>query len=172
MPSIRILAVVLLTSLVSGLAACGGSSSDLKQQLDTLRQRPGGRIEPLPAIRSYEAFVYEPNHVRSPFTPGTPVVAPGAGGVRPDSHRNREFLEGFSLDTLRMVGTLRQAGHVFGLVLSKDGLIHRVQVGNYLGQNDGRVTTVTESKITVAEIVPDGLGGYMERQAAVTLATN
>ena len=71
-----------------------------------------------------------------------------------------------------MVGTLRQAGHVYGLVLSKDGLIHRVQIGNYLGQNDGRVTTVTESKITVAEIVPDGLGGYMERQAAVTLATN
>ncbi len=95
MPRIRILSVVLLTSVLGGLAACGGSSSDLKQQLDTLRQRPGGRIEPLPAIKSYEAFVYEPSHVRSPFVPGTPVVAPGAGGVRPDSHRNREFLEGF-----------------------------------------------------------------------------
>jgi type IV pilus assembly protein PilP len=172
MSYIRPLHIALLGLSLAALTGCGGSTSDLKQQLDALRQRPGGHIEPLPAIKPYEAFSYDPGHLRSPFVPSAPIVAPGAGGVRPDSHRNREFLEGFSLDTLRMVGTLRQSGRVFGLVLSKDGLIHRVQVGNYMGQNDGRVTAITESKITVAEIVPDGLGGYMERPAAVTLANN
>ena len=86
-----------------------------------------------------------------------------AAGLRPDSRRNREFLEQFSLDTLRMVGTLRMADRTYGLVKTKDGLVHRVLPGNYMGQADGRVTEISPSKISVVEIVPDGLGGYIER---------
>ena len=70
----------------------------------------------------------------------------GAGGVRPDARRNREFLEGFSLDTLKMVGTLHLGGRIYGLVQTKDGLIHRVALGNYVGQNDGKVSDVTHRK--------------------------
>jgi type IV pilus assembly protein PilP len=83
--------------------------------------------------------------------------------------RNREFLEQFSLDTLKMVGTLKLGGNYYGLVQTKDNLVHRVVVGNYVGQADGRITEITPSKITVIEIVPDGLGGYIERPAALGL---
>jgi type IV pilus assembly protein PilP len=95
--------------------------------------------------------------------------ASNAGSLRPDSRRNREFLEQFSLDTLRMVGTLRLSERTYGLIKTKDGLVHRVLPGNYLGQADGRVTEISPSKISVVEIVPDGLGGYMERPASLAL---
>jgi type IV pilus assembly protein PilP len=168
----RLLAVLLIASLAGAVVGCGNGTESLKAELETMKKRPGGRIEPIPEIKPYESFVYDPSQLRSPFQPSVPVAAPGSGGVRPDARRNREFLEGFSLDTLKMVGTLKQNGHVFGLVQTKDGLIHRVSPGNYVGQNDGRVSTVTDSKIAVVEIVPDGLGGYMERTAAITLGTN
>lgn len=168
----RLAAGALLAATLTGVAACGGGTSDLKRELAEKKKRPGGRIDPLPEIKPYESFTYDPTGLRSPFEPSVPVVAPGVGGVRPDARRTREFLEGFSLDTLRMVGTLRQQGRVYGLVRTKDGLIHRVLPGNYVGQNDGRVTAVADAKINVVEIVPDGLGGYMERPAALALSTN
>ena len=71
-----------------------------------------------------------------------------------------------------MVGTLHQGGKTFALLQTKDGLIHRVLPGNHVGQNDGKVTAISDSKVSVVEIVPDGLGGYIERPAAISLATN
>jgi type IV pilus assembly protein PilP len=68
-----------------------------------------------------------------------------------------------------MVGTLEQAGAWFGLVQDNEGLIHRVQVGNHMGQNYGRILSITENQIALVEIIPDGLGGYLERPAAVSL---
>jgi len=92
------------------------------------------------------------------------------GGVRPVVHRSREFLESFPLDTLRMVGTFKVGKNFYGLVQSKDGLVHKVQPGNYVGQNDGKITEITASKISLNEIIPDGLGGYIERPASLALA--
>ena len=69
-----------------------------------------------------------------------------------------------------MVGTLELAGVNYGLVQTSDGLIHRVVPGNYMGQNDGRIVTITESEIELVEIISDGIGGYLEREAAVSLA--
>jgi type IV pilus assembly protein PilP len=89
--------------------------------------------------------------------------------LRPDVKRAREFLEQFPLDTLRMVGTLELQGRKYGLVQGKDGLVHRVLPGQYLGQSDGRITSVTASKIALIQIVPDGVGGYIERPAALAL---
>jgi type IV pilus assembly protein PilP len=83
--------------------------------------------------------------------------------------RKREYLEGFPLDTFRMVGTLFKDGQLYGLVQTSDKLIHRVVVGNYVGQNDGRIISITESAIQLLEIVPDGLGGYTERAATIGL---
>jgi type IV pilus assembly protein PilP len=124
--------------------------------------------EPLPELKPYESYTYESSAVRSPFMPGG-SGASSVGALRPDSRRNREFLEQFSLDTLRMVGTLRLSDRTYGLIKTKDGLVHRVLPGNYLGQADGRVTDISPSKISVVEIVPDGLGGYMERPASLAL---
>jgi type IV pilus assembly protein PilP len=68
-----------------------------------------------------------------------------------------------------MVGTIKLSNQMFGLVQTKDGLVHRVVPGDYMGQSDGKITEVTPSRINVLEIVPDGLGGYMERRASLGL---
>ena len=153
---------------VGALAGCSSRDDELDQFITETKKEPGGRVEPLPELKPYESYAYESAAARSPFMPGG-SGASSAAALRPDSRRNREFLEQFSLDTLRMVGTLRLADRTYGLVKTKDGLVHRVLPGNYLGQADGRVTEITPSKISVVEIVPDGLGGYMERPASLAL---
>ena len=148
------------------LSGCTSKDDELDQFILDTKKEPGGRVEPLPELKPYESYAYESSGLRSPFMPGG---SGGGPGLRPDSRRNREFLEQFSLDTLRMVGTLRLSDRTYGLVKTKDGLVHRVLPGNYMGQADGRVTEISASKISVVEIVPDGLGGYIERPAALAL---
>lgn len=154
------------------LLLLGGCSSDmegLRNQVEQIKARPGERIEPLPQIRAFESFAYDAGSLRSPFTPSAPVRAEAANSVRPDSRRTREFLEQFPIDTLQMVGTLQLQGRSYGLVQGKDGLVHRILPGNYVGQNDGRVVSIAANRISIIEIVPDGLGGYIERPAALAL---
>ena len=165
---------LVLVIAAAGLAACGGDNDDLDQYINEVKARPGGRIEPLPEITPYEVFTYiaDAEGVRSPFVPDTPQAATSAagGGIRPDADRSREFLEGFPLDTLRMVGTLDIGETMYGLVQTSDGLIHRVVSGNYMGQNDGRINQITDSEIGLIEIISDGIGGYIERDAAISLS--
>jgi type IV pilus assembly protein PilP len=156
-------------ALLAGLAACSSADDELTRFIEDTKKEPGGRVEPLPEVKPYETFIYTAATMRSPFEPGSPGGAAGSAGVRPDQKRNREFLEQFSLDTLQMVGTLKLGGNTYALVQTKDKLVHRVVVGNYLGQADGKITEITPSKVSLIEIVPDGLGGYMERPAALGL---
>lgn len=155
-------------ALLGGLAGCSSEKDELESWIDEVKERPGGRIEPMREVKPYDSFAYDPTNLRSPFVPSAPAAA-AMGGVRPDVRRNREYLEQYSLDTLAMVGTLRLEGRNFGLIQTKDGLVHRVLPGQYLGQNDGRILTITDSRISLVEIVPDGMGGYMERPAAIGL---
>ena len=166
---LRLLGAALVCAGYAALTACSSADNDLARFIEDTRKEPGGRVEPLPEIKPYETFVYTAADMRSPFLPSSPGSGAGYGGVRPDSKRNREFLEQFSLDTLKMVGTLRLGGQMFGLVQTKDGLVHRVSTGNHLGQAEGKITDITPAKITLIEIVPDSLGGYMERPAALAL---
>ena len=165
---------LLLAVAAAGLAACGSDNDDLDEYINSVKARPGGRIEPLPEITPYEIYTYvaDAEGIRSPFVPDTPQVAQGGpgSGIRPDTDRSREFLEGFPLDTLRMVGTLNMGDTMYGLVQTSDGLIHRVVPGNYMGQNDGRIARITESDIELVEIISDGIGGYIERDAAISLS--
>lgn len=162
----RVVCAALLASVI--VAGCSGGQSDLQKWISDTKKKPGGRIQPLPEVKPYETFVYGAGAMRSPFQPLGPNAA-GAASLRPSSRRNREFLEGFSLDTLRMVGTFKVGKSFYGLVQSKDGLVHKVQPGNYLGQNDGKVTDISGSRISLVEIIPDGLGGYIERPASLAL---
>jgi type IV pilus assembly protein PilP len=160
--------IVFLAALA--LSGCSDDMEQLKQQVAEIKSRPGERIEPLPEIKPYEAFAYNASSLRSPFVPSAPARNDVATAVRPDVKRPREFLEQFPLDTMRMVGTLQLHGRNYGLVQGKDGLVHRVAPGSFMGQNDGRVVDVTSTKISIIEIVPDGLGGYIERPAALALS--
>lgn len=155
-------AVLLATS------ACSSRDSELEEFIAATMKEPGGRVEPLPEVKPYESFTYTAQTLRSPFMPGGSGSS-SASSVRPDIKRNREFLEQFSLDTMRMVGTLKLGGRTYGLVQTKDGIVHRVLPGNYMGQAEGKVTDIAASKIDLVEIVPDGLGGYMERPASLAL---
>jgi type IV pilus assembly protein PilP len=150
-------------------AGCSSKDADLERFIAQTKQEQPGGVEPLPDIKPYENFAYAAQHLRSPFVPGGSGDS-SAPGVRPNSNRNREYLEQFSLDTLAMVGTLRIHGNHYGLVKTRDGLVHRVLPGQYLGQNEGRIIAVEPSRITLTEIVPDGLGGFMERPAALAMA--
>jgi len=161
------LLLTLVVAAAAGLAACSSGDDDLQNFIDQTNKEAGGRVEPLPEVKPYQTYVYADTNLRSPFMPTSPNA--GNPNLRPDAHRNREFLEQYSLDTMKMVGTIQQGGQMYGLVQTKDGLVHRVIVGNYVGQNDGKVTAITTSKIDVREIVPDGLGGYIERPAALAL---
>jgi type IV pilus assembly protein PilP len=89
--------------------------------------------------------------------------------VRPNSSRNREFLETIPLDALKMAGTMSVKGRTYGLVKTTDNKVYQVTPGNYLGQNEGRITKIEPSKISIIEIVPDQLGGYIERGTALNL---
>lgn len=162
-----------LVLLTVGLSACGGAADDeLDRYINEVKAKPGGRIEPLPEITPYEVFSYvaDVDGLRSPFRPDTPQATGASGGPRPDVERSREYLESFPLDSLGMVGTLHISETMYALVQTSDGLIHRVIPGNYIGQNDGRITGISESEIDLVEIISDGIGGYIERDAAVGLS--
>jgi type IV pilus assembly protein PilP len=160
----------IIGAALAGLVAagCSGGQSDLQKWIDATKKKPGGRIQALPEVKPYESFVYSAGNLRSPFQPQG--ASNGSAALRANSRRNREFLENFSLDTLKMVGTFKVGNNFYGLVQSKDGLVHKVQPGNYIGQNDGKVTEITGVKISLVEIIPDGLGGYIERPASLALA--
>lgn len=173
--SVRVLGAVAVATALAACGGVGGGQDDLRAYIDQVKARPGGRIEPLPAIKPAPSFVYQAGERRSPFEPDPPQLrtSGGPGSVQgPDPNRPREFLEQFPLDTLTMVGSLASPtrNSNFGLVQTADGRIHRVAVGNHLGQNYGRITSISESEIRLIEIISDGSGGYLERPAAVNLA--
>lgn len=159
----------LMPLLVLGLAAgCSSKDRDLERFIEQVKQEQPEGVEPLPEVKLPERYYYTAQSWRSPFVPGNAGGSDG-GGVRPNIKRNREYLEQFALDTLRMKGTLNIGGRNYGLVQATDGRIYRVLPGNYVGQNDGRITAIEASKISITEIIPDQLGGFIERGAQLTL---
>ena len=153
-----------------GLSGCGADHRELQAWIDEVKARPGGAIEPLPEISPAPSYVYDAAGRRSPFVPDEPRRASSSEtGVRPPVDRPREYLEGEPLDALSMVGTLSDPSGAFGLVQDSEGLVHRVRIGNHMGQNYGRITNISESEIQLVEIIADGLGGYYERPASIGL---
>jgi type IV pilus assembly protein PilP len=149
------------------MGGCSSKDADLDRFIEQTKQEQPGGVEPLPEIKPYETFRYSAQSLRSPFVPGGTGEA--GRGVRPDTKRSPEILEGFALDTLKMKGTMEIGGRYYGLVLAPDGLTRKVLPGNYLGQSEGRITRIEPSMISVTEIIPDGLGGYVERAAGLAL---
>jgi len=149
--------------------------SDLEEYVQDVKSRSEAPIQPVPEIKQAEYYAYRAYDEgrRDPFTQEREEVAdqvPVIGGIRPDETRPREELEAYSLDTLRMVGTWTgNNGGKWGLVKHKDGVIYRVQPGNYMGQNHGRVTSVFEDRIELVEIVPDRVGGYVEQPTQLAI---
>jgi len=163
--------------LAGSLAACSGNNTeDLRSYVEDVKSRQHARIDPLPEFAPFETHLYEASGERDPFTPPVysahkkQVPETSSNGIAPIPDRPPEPLEAEPLDSLRMVGTLERQNHSWALVRMSDSTIHRVKPGNYLGQNHGKIVQITESEVELTEIVPDGLGGWMERQAALALS--
>ena len=155
------------------LAVLGGCSTELDELKAFVRDSEKGlprRVEPLPAVKPFEPFAYEGFDLPDPFKPRKLAVPKegGAGGIAPDLNRRKEPLEAFPLEQLKMVGTLQQGKDMYALVRA-DKTLYRVKKGNYMGQNFGLITDVSESDIKLKEIVQDSAGDWAERQSVLPL---
>ena len=171
--AITSIATLLLSSLLAG---CGGGQAgyaDLDEFMAEVNARPRQRIAPLPPFEQVPPFAYQASDQRSPFEP--PVVVKrvqreqGGPKVTPDFNRVKQFLEQYTIARLTMVGTLSQTGTMFALVQDGDGGVHRVQTGDYMGTDHGKIQIIDEAAIELIEIVPDGTGGWVERARTVSL---
>lgn len=171
---VRLLAA---TAFLAISGCVGGSMSDLEAYVNEVLSRPGGKITPIPPLEPYAVYTYQSSDGVDPFEPffqeppePTTVAGEGGGGPAPDPNRNKEELEGYALDSLRMMGTLEQDETIWGIIRTPDGAIHRVQSGNYMGRNHGKITHISEEKIELTEIVADSRGRWQERSAGLALA--
>ncbi|MBE0619540.1 MAG: pilus assembly protein PilP [Burkholderiales bacterium] len=168
MRNLAIFTVVLL------LAACGADEhQDLKAELKDITKNLRSGIPPLPVVKPYEPVPYEAFDLPDPFGPAKIELAIGAakskgGANAPDTTRPREPLEAYPLESLKMVGTLSQKGVNYALVRA-DSSLYRVKAGNYLGQNFGIVTEITDSQIDIKELVQDASGDWTERKVALQI---
>lgn len=175
--STRILGTLLLATALM-LSGCSRDMTDLEEYVREIKSQKSNYVDPIPQIQPYKPFDYLANERRDPFTDydqtadddSDVVPESDASGLRPDITRNREPLEEFPLDSLRMIGTLRMHGEVFALIKAPDQLIHRLKTGNHIGQNYGEVIDITDSEVKLQEIVSDGFGGYMQRPASLGLS--
>jgi type IV pilus assembly protein PilP len=167
------LAAVLVAALVLGACARGvtstpGDAPNLQRWVAEVKKRPAPALEPLPVMKQFETFEYAAQSLRDPFSNAFTDESGGAG-PRPDPNRRKQPLENFPLDSLDMVGTIGQGPSLVALVLAPDKVTYRVRPGMYLGQSDGRVTSVSGDRIELVELIPDGAGGWLERPAAISM---
>lgn len=165
MKRVSLIAVVLL------VAGCGeGAYKDLEDFVKNSGQSVPRRVEPLPEVKPYEAFAYDAFDLPDPFRPRKLAGGKtGAQGQGPDMDRPKEPLEAYPLESLKMVGTLVQKKDAFALIKTPDNNLVRVRSGNYLGQNFGKISDVTEAEVKIKEFVQDADGSWTERTSSLLL---
>ena len=161
---------IFVAAALLALAGCSSDLDDLKQFVRESDKRVPPKIDPLPAVKPFEPFTYEGFDLPDPFKPRklTDRKEGTGGGLAPDLNRRKEPLEAFPLEQLKMVGTLSQGKDTYALVRA-DKTLYRVKKGNYMGQNFGLITDVTDSEIKLKEIVQDSAGDWAERQSVLPL---
>ncbi len=167
--------IAVLISALLLLSGCSESGmNDLEQFINEAKMKKG-KVEPLPRFRPAGTYIYSAAELKDPFETWKSEVKANQevnkviSGIRPNVNRRKEVLENYPLDTLRMIGSVEFRDERWGLVKAPDGIIYRVKPDNYLGQNFGKIIAVTENKLILTEIVPDGLGGWQERQASLSV---
>jgi type IV pilus assembly protein PilP len=163
--------LLLMLAALALLAGCTRGMSDLRDWVAQEKSKKGAPIPPLPVIKTFETFQYSDEGKRDPFSASTAETQPSgpSNGPRPDEGRPKEPLEMFALDSLKMVGTVGNGAGIEALVKDPGGVIHRVHVNEYMGQNYGRVTDIAEDHVDLVELVSNGNGGWMERSASIGL---
>ncbi len=161
---------ILLSGLLTGCG--GGDFGDLQSFMDEVNARPKAAIKRLPPFTQVEPFAYEASGYRSPFEPPVlvkPGPRPTGPQVKPNPNRVKQYLEQYTIASLSMVGTLSQGPSTYGLIQDGEGGVHRVQSGDYMGTDHGKIRSIDEAEIELIEIVPDGTGSWVERIRTVSL---
>lgn len=153
-----------------------GCQNDSMQDLRTFveetyaNQKP--EIEPLPVPKPYKNFVYSADALNDPFSKDNiaPAEQPISSGPTGDGRRKEE-LEAFPLDGLKMVGTLKQGNQPWVIINASDGTAHRATIGNYMGQNEGRIVEILldEQKVELVEVVKDPTGKWVDQTVILSV---
>lgn len=167
----RVLRPLVLLMVLAGLVACTSDKKEVEAWVAEVKAHPAPPLDPLPVMKQFETFEYAAQDLRDPFSAPLPDRNSG-NGPRPNIDRRKEAMEAYALDSLRMVGTINSGVGLIGLVTAPDKVTYRLRPGNYIGQNDGRITAVYEDRIELVELIPDGAGGWLERQAKIALEDN
>ncbi len=169
---------VIGVALMLLLSGCGDAGvQEVKQWMEDVRRQTPVAVQKLQEPKKFTPFVYSATDDPDPYNPAKLAVAlaklkaKSSGTIKPDLERRREPLENYPLDTVKMVGTLEKPGLSYAL-LQVDKTVFQVKVGNYVGQNFGMVTKITDSEVEVREIVPDAAGEWTERRATLELQEN
>ena len=160
--------LLILPAVAVLLVSCSSEIDELRQFVKDSEKGLPRKIDPLPAVKPFEPFTYEGFDLADPFRPRKITSREGAGGLAPDLNRRKEPLEAFPLEQLKMVGTLQQGKDMYAIVRA-DKTLYRVRKGNYMGQNFGLITDVTDAEIKLKEIVQDSAGDWAERQSVLPL---
>lgn len=165
----------LLVVATLALSGCEeGGIEDVQQWMNETRQQTRVNVPKLSEPKKFLPFTYSQNDSIDPYNPNKLAIAlakskgNSTGVLKPDMDRRREALESYPLDTLRMVGTLQKPGINYALVQA-DNIVFHLKVGNYIGQNFGMITNITETEVELKEIVQDASGEWVERQAKLEL---
>ncbi|MFC2995486.1 pilus assembly protein PilP [Acinetobacter sichuanensis] len=160
-------------SLAVVLVGCDSRIDAVNQQMASIRSQPPLPIEPAPSFDAVPSFDYSAQQLRSPFLPSSlanELKIMAGKRVYPNLARQPEQLESYALESLNFKGSMKaQSGQIVGLIQTPDGKVERVQKGNYLGMNQGRIISINPTRIDLLEIVPDGRDGYIERPRSLIL---
>ena len=169
-----VLSSALVLMAAASLTACSGPEDELQSWMNQQRQQVRPNVQPLSAPMTFTPEPYSGMEGTEPFSPRKLTGALKQEAAQPNSlvaselNRRKEPLEAEPLDAIAMVGLLDRKGQRVALV-KVGALLYQVRVGNYLGQNYGRILRISESDITLREIVQDGTGEWIERQAVLQL---
>ena len=164
--------ILLGTLAFLALAGCGTEQhSDLRQFVRDSENMPRGRIPPLPEVRPYEPFEYAAFDLLDPYVPRKiePLRSAKPDPRLPDPNRRKGPLEAFPLENLKMVGSLSQKKEFFALIKTPDNNLYRVKMGDFMGQNFGRVIDINESAVKLKELIQDSGNDWKEEERQLLL---
>ena len=162
--------LIVLSLLVVGCQ--DNSMQDLRIFVEETYADQKPEIEPLPVPRPYKNFVYSADALNDPFAKSNIAPAEEAPPtISIDDNRRKEELEAFPLDGLKLVGTLEQGEQPWIIVNASDGTAHRATIGNYMGQNQGRIVEILldEQKAELIEVVKDPTGKWVDKSVILSV---
>lgn len=168
------LPVLLAAMAAMGLSGCSGDQDELQQWMEQQKREVRPNVPPLSPPKKFDPQPYVALSGVEPFSTQKLVVALKQEARQPNSllaaevNRRKEPLEAYPLDNLAMVGSVSRQGRQYAL-LKVDSLLYQVKVGDYIGQNYGKITKISETEIALREIVQDAAGEWIERVTTLQL---